>query len=239
VVELAGLGLRVVVNYRSDLAAAQAACDLARERGAPEALPVLADVSDLAAGRRLIETTLERMGRIDVLVNNAGVAPEIRRDILETTPESWDRVLGVNTRGPFFLTQFTAQSMLQALAKGEVESPQIHFITSVSSELASTNRVEYCASKAALSMVARVFAIRLAGQGIGVYEIRPGLIRTDMTAPVQAAYDRRIEQGLIPEARWGTTADVGKAVASIVAGGIPYAAGSIFHVDGGLHVPRL
>lgn len=237
--ELAALGMSVVVNYRADAEAAEAACREAESRGAPRALALQADVSDLEAGRALLARTLDAFGRIDVWVNNAGVAPDRRLDLLETTPESWDRVLGIDLRGPFFLTQAVARAMLDLIARGVVEAPQITFITSISSEAASVNRGEYCVAKAGLSMVARLFAARLAEQGVLVYELRPGLIATDMTAPVLAAYERRIQDGLSPIRRWGTPADVGRAVAALAAGALPFSTGEVIHVDGGIHLPRL
>ena len=192
-------------------------------------------MADLASGLRLLQETLAEFGRIDLWVNNAGVAPETRLDVLETTPESWDRVLATNLRGPFFLTQAVAQSMLE-LKDRITNEPQIVFITSVSSTFASVNRPEYCVAKAGLSMVAQLFAARLAEQGIRVYEIRPGLIETDMTRPVHAAHSARIAAGISPIRRWGTPADVGRAVAAIAAGALPFSTGEVIHVDGGLHL---
>ncbi len=162
VLALADLGFAVVVNYRSDLESAESACREAEARGAPKAGLFRADVADLAEGRRLLESTIERHGRIDLWVNNAGVAPEHRLDMLETTPESWDRVLATNLKGPFFLSQAVARRMIELLAAGIVAEPQIVFITSISSRFASVNRPEYCVSKAGLSMVAQLFAIRQA-----------------------------------------------------------------------------
>lgn len=239
VAELAGAGFSVVVNYRADAEAAEAACREAKTRGAPRVLAVQADVADLDDGRRLLNAALNAFGRVDLWVNNAGVAPAERLDLLETTPESWDRVLGVNLRGPFFLTQAVARTMVDLVARGDVSEPQIVFITSVSSTLASTNRGEYCVSKAGLSMVARLFAVRLAELGVRVYEVRPGVVATDMTGPVREAYDRRIASGLSPIRRWGTPADVGKAVAAIACGALPFSTGEVVHVDGGLHLGRL
>ena len=139
-----------------------------------------------------------RRGRIDLLVNNAGVAPRERSDVLETTAESWDHVLATNLRGPFFLTQAVARTMVEMSEAGTVQEPQIVFITSVSSTFASTSRAEYCVSKAGLSMVAQLFSVRLARQGVRVYEVRPGLIATAMTEPVRERYDERIAAGLTP-----------------------------------------
>jgi 3-oxoacyl-[acyl-carrier protein] reductase len=237
--ELAALGLDVVVNYRSNDEAAHEACEEAKRRGASRAVPIAADVADIDSGRRLLEQTLSSFGRLDIGVNNAGVAPEVRLDLLETTPNSWDRALGTNLRGPFFLTQAVARAMIDLAAADRVVDPQIIFITSVSSTFASVNRGEYCVSKAGLSMVAQLFAVRLADLGIRVYEIRPGIIATDMTASVSEVYNRRIADGLSPMRRWGTPADVGRAVAALAAGALPFSTGEVLYVDGGLHLPRL
>ncbi len=148
-------------------------------------------------------------------------------------------MLGINLRGPFFLTQAVARTMIDLVEQGTVADPRIVFVTSVSSTFASDIRGEYCVSKAGLSMVAQLFAVRLADHGIGVYEVRPGVIATDMTGPVKAIYDQRIADGLSPIRRWGTPADVGKAVAAIAAGALPFSTGEVLHVDGGLHIDRL
>jgi 3-oxoacyl-[acyl-carrier protein] reductase len=239
VAELATLGMAVVVNYRTDAGSAESACREAEQRGAARARAVRADVGDPEDGRGLLEKVLEEFGRIDVWVNNAGVAPERRVDLLEIAPESWDRVLATNLRGPFFLTQAVARAMIGLAAAGAVEDPQITFITSISSVAASVNRGEYCVAKAGLSMVAQLFAARLAEHGIKVYEVRPGIIATEMTAPVREAYDRRIAEGLSPIRRWGTPADVGRAVAALAAGALPFSTGEVIYVDGGLHLRRL
>jgi NAD(P)-dependent dehydrogenase (short-subunit alcohol dehydrogenase family) len=237
--ELAALGLAVVVNYRSDAESAAEACREAEARGARRTLAVRADVADLDEGRALLEKVLGEFGRLDVWVNNAGVAPAARLDLLETTPESWDRVLGTNLRGPFFLTQAVARTMLDLVATDTVRNPLIVFVTSVSSAFVSVNRADYCVSKAGLSMVVQLFAARLAEHGIRVYEVRPGIIATDMTGPVRADYDRRISAGLTPIRRWGEPMDVGRAVAALVAGALPFSTGEVLHVDGGLHIRRL
>jgi NAD(P)-dependent dehydrogenase (short-subunit alcohol dehydrogenase family) len=233
---LAELRFNLVINYRTDHDAASSACLEAEARGSPHALAHCADVADLAQGRGLLEETLRTFGRVDVWVNNAGVAPEQRDDLLESTPESWDRVLSNNLRGPFFLTQAVARSMIELSSAGTIAEPQIVFITSISSEFASVSRGEYCVAKAGLSMVAKLFAARLAGQGIHVFEIRPGLIETDMTRPVRERYDQKIAEGAVPVRRWGTPGDVGRAVAAIAAGAFPYSTGSILDVDGGLNL---
>jgi NAD(P)-dependent dehydrogenase (short-subunit alcohol dehydrogenase family) len=233
---LAQLGHALVVNFRADRQAAETTCRQAEIRGAPRALPIQADVADLEQGRRLLAETLASLGRIDLWVNNAGVAPERRLDILETTAQSWDRLMANNLRGPFFLTQAVARTMAELRSSGPVEAPQIVFITSISSRFASIARAEYCVAKAGLSMAAQLFAVRLAGMGIRVYEIRPGLIETDMTQPVHQTYEEKIAGGLLPIARWGTPEDVGRAVAAIASGAFPYSTGAILDVDGGLNL---
>jgi NAD(P)-dependent dehydrogenase (short-subunit alcohol dehydrogenase family) len=237
--ELAGLGLGVVVNYRSDRDSAEAACREAEGRGAPKAVAIRADVGDIEEGRGLVGRVMEEFGRVDVWVNNAGIAPEARRDLLETSPESFDRVLGTNLRGPYFLTQRAASAMVGLARSGRLEDPQIHFITSVSSRFASVNRGEYCVAKAGLSMVAQLFAARLAAEGIRVFEIRPGIIDTEMIGAVRSQYERRAGEGLVPLGRLGAPVDVGRAVAGLAAGGLPYATGGVIEVDGGLHIRRL
>jgi NAD(P)-dependent dehydrogenase (short-subunit alcohol dehydrogenase family) len=234
--ELAARGFSMVVNYRSDAASATECCRQAEALGAARAMEFRADLADLDEGRRLLEHVLDCFGRVDLWVNNAGVAPAARLDLLETTPESWDRVLSINLKGPFFLTQAVASAMVKLTQAGTVTEPHIIFITPVSSTFASVNRGEYCVAKAGLSMVAHLFAARLAGLGIRVYEIRPGLIDTDMTRPVHAGYDEKIAAGISPIRRWGQPADVGRAVAAIATGAFPFSTGEVIHVDGGLNL---
>ncbi|WP_233578265.1 3-ketoacyl-ACP reductase [Tautonia sociabilis] len=239
VAALARDGVSVVVNYRSDSAAAEEACREAERLGAPRAIALRADLAELDEGRGLVDRTLEAFGRIDVLVNNAGVAPQRRADLLETAPESWDRVLGINLKGPFFLSQHAASAMIApGHPRGDVP-PMIVFITSVSSTFASVNRPEYCVSKAGLSMVAQLFAARLADEGVLVFEVRPGIIATDMTAGVKEAYDRRIADGLSPTRRWGAPEDVGRVVSALSSGAFGFSTGQVVYVDGGLHLRRL
>jgi 3-oxoacyl-[acyl-carrier protein] reductase len=233
-IALADRGFALVINYLNDAEAAIEACREAEERGSKSAIAIRADVADVEQGPRLLDETIKAHGRVDLWVNNAGVAPLNRLDLLETTPESWDRVLATNLRGPFFLTQAVARKMIELKAAGTIPEPQIVFVTSISSTFASISRPEYCVSKAALSMVAQLFAARLAGQGIRVYEVRPGLIETAMTKPVRDLYDKKIADGILPIRRWGTPDDVGRAVGAIASGAFPYSTGSIFEVDGGL-----
>jgi len=204
-----------------------------------EFYPVRGDIAALDEHARILGAVVERFGRLDLLVNNAGVAPDVRRDVLETTPESFDRVLAVNMRGPFFLTQKAAKLMVELRAKIPQARPMIVFITSISAEVSSTTRAEYCVSKAGLSMVAKVFADRLAEHGINVYEVRPGIIRTDMNEPVRAKYDRLIGDGLVPLKRWGYPEDVGRAVAALARGAFPFSTGIVLEVSGGMNIRRL
>ena len=231
---LAELGFALVINYRSDLEAATATCRDAEQRGSPSAKAFRADIAEREEGQRLVDETIRAQGRIDLWVNNAGVAPAQRSDLLETTADSWDRVVDTNLRGPFFLSQAVAKAMIVLIGAGVVAEPQIVFITSISSTFASISRPEYCVAKAGLSMVAQLFAVRLADAGIRVYEIRPGLIETEMTQPVHETYDRKIAAGITPIRRWGTPDDVGQAVKAIAAGAFPYSTGAIIEVDGGL-----
>lgn len=198
-----------------------------------------ADISDGAARDRLVDAVRERFGRLDVLVNNAGVAPRERRDMLEMTTESFDWVLDVNLRGPFFLTQKIASWMVEQRRADDAFAPCIVYVTSISSTVASTNRAEYCISKAGLSMAAQTWAVRLAEFGIPVYEVRPGVIRTDMTSGVQSKYDQLIQDGLMLQPRWGTPDDVGRAVAVLARGELAYSTGQVIMVDGGMLVDRL
>lgn len=202
-------------------------------------LPLPADVADLASHEGLVRACEERFGGIDLLVSNAGVAPLQRLDFLETTPESYDRVLGVNLRGAFFLAQRVARHMVEAEADRGPAPRTLVFITSTSADTSSTNRVEYCVSKAGLSMLAQSCADRLAPHGINVYEVRPGIIRTDMTAGVKEKYDALMAQGFIPQARWGEPEDVGRAVAALARGDFAYSTGSVFEVSGGMSIKRL
>jgi 3-oxoacyl-[acyl-carrier protein] reductase len=172
-------------------------------------------------------------------VNNAGRGPRQRADLLEATEESFDEVLHTNLYGPYFFTQHVARALVDERSRDRDRALSIVFVTSVSATLASTNRGEYCVSKAGLAMAAQLFALRLAEHRISVYEVRPGIIETDMTAPVKEIYDRRIADGLVPDRRWGTPDDVGSVVTALLRGDVPYATGSVINVDGGLSIPRL
>ena len=202
-------------------------------------LPIQADISSLDDHKKILELTLSKFERIDVLVNNAGIAPEKRLDILDTTPESYDRVLAVNSRGAFFLTQKVARKMIDQVRKDRGCRPCIIFISSISDDVSSPSRAEYCISKAALSQISRVFADRLSECSINVYEVRPGIIQTRMTAGVKDKYDRQIAEGLIPQKRWGQPEDVARAVVSLAKGSFSYSTGMIVEVSGGMNIRRL
>jgi 3-oxoacyl-[acyl-carrier protein] reductase len=199
----------------------------------------VADVADASARAELVDFVRAHYGTVDALVNNAGRAPRVRADLIDATEASFEEVLRTNLQGPYFLTQAIARTMLDRRAQDDAFRPAIVFVTSVSAEMASTNRGEYCVSKAGLAMAVQLFAVRLAPHGIPVYEVRPGVIATDMTSAVREMYDRRIAEGLVPEGRWGQPDDVGRAVASLLRGDLPYATGTIVRIDGGMSVPRL
>ena len=201
--------------------------------------PLQGDVSDLASHEKILAEVIGQFGRIDLLVNNAGIAPLLRLDLLDTTPESFDRVFGTNARGPFFFTQRAARQMVLQVKKSPDPRPAIVFITSISAVVSSPIRGEYCVSKAALSMTAALFADRLAEFGINVYEIRPGIVETDMTAPVRDKYDKLIAEGLVPQKRWGFPEDVGKAVVALAKGYFPFSTGLVLEVSGGMNIRRL
>jgi NAD(P)-dependent dehydrogenase (short-subunit alcohol dehydrogenase family) len=188
---------------------------------------------------RIVAAVREHFGAVHALVNNAGRAPRVRADLLDATEASFEEVLRTNLQGPYFLTQAIARDQVARRRADPSFAASLVFVTSVSAEMASPNRGEYCVSKAGLSMAARLFAARLAEHGIPVFEVRPGIIATDMTAGVRDSYDRRIADGLVPERRWGEPDDVGRAVAALVRGDVPYATGTVIHVDGGLSIPRL
>ena len=198
-----------------------------------------ADVGSAADRGRLAAALGERYGAVNALVNNAGRAPRVRADILDASEDSFEELLRINLQGPYFLTQAIARQMITRKSDDPAFTGAIVFVTSVSAEMVSTARGEYCVSKAGLAMAARLFAVRLAPQGIPVYEVRPGIIATDMTAVVRDVYDARIADGLVPERRWGQPDDIGRTVAALVRGDLPYATGSVIHVDGGLALPRL
>jgi len=204
---------------------------------------VQGSVADLSVHQGFIDDAVGAWGRLDVLVNNAGVAPAERADLLQATPASYDRVLATNLRGPYFLTQAFANRVIGLRGELTAETPRpvatIVNVSSISATTVSLNRGEYCLSKAGVSMATQLWAARLGPEGIVVYEVRPGVIATDMTAGVTARYDALIAQGMAPVNRWGTPGDVAAAVALLVSGTTPYSTGEVFHVDGGMHIPVL
>lgn len=242
--ELAKAGHDLVINYASDVAAANAAAaegiSSARTTGHTIHAEICqADIGKSADRRKLVEFTRSKFGRLDLLVNNAGVAPEVRADILEASEESFDRLMNINVKGPYFLTQLAAKWMIEQAETRDCVCGRIITISSVSAYAPSVNRGDYCVSKAALSMLTVLFATRLAEHGINVYEIRPGIVATDMTAAVKDKYDKMIGEGLSPIKRWGTPQDVGMAVAAIARGLLPFSTGEVINVDGGFHLRRL
>jgi len=235
---LAREGWDLAVCGRRPEVEAGPALEALRDAGG-EVLYVRADLGDDDAPERLVGAVRSRFARLDALVNNAGVAPLERKDLLEASPESFDRVLRVNLRGPYFLSQAAARFMREWDPQGAQAGKCIVFVTSISAAVASVDRGEYCISKAGLSMASLLWATRLAELGISVFEVRPGIIRTDMTAAVAAKYDRLLGQGLGLLKRWGTPEDVGRAVAMLARGDLSYSTGQVLSVDGGLTVQRL
>ena len=197
------------------------------------------DVARTADHEAFVSEVNDRFPGVNALVNNAGRGPRVRADLLEASQESFDEIVRTNLEGPYFLTQRIARQLVDLRRKSPDAPAAIVFVTSVSATMASTNRGEYCVSKAGLAMAAQLFAVRLAEYGIPVYDVRPGIIATDMTEPARELYDRRIAEGLVPQRRWGTPDDVGSVVAALLRGDAPYATGSVIHVDGGLSIPRL
>lgn len=218
---------KVIGTYRGNLAAAESL----RDSCGAEIFQM--DVASRADRGALMEFVRSEYGRLDLLVNNAGIAPRVRNDLLEASEESFEEVLGTNLQGPYFLTRDAAKLML------ERGSGRIVFVTSISSYTASTNRGEYCVSKAGLSMAAQLYASRLAAEGIGVFEVRPGIIETDMVAPVLDKYKRLAEEGLLPQGRLGRPEDVALAVRAVADGNLDYSAGQVIDVDGGFHLRSL
>jgi NAD(P)-dependent dehydrogenase (short-subunit alcohol dehydrogenase family) len=201
--------------------------------------PIGLDISCTKCQKEVVSNILERYGRIDFLVNNAGVAPLQRNDLLDMSEESYDRVMNINLKGPVFFAQKIAREMIWMKDQVSPYKPVIIFITSVSAVLSSVNRTEYCVSKAGLSMASTVFADRLSKEGILVCEIRPGIVQTDMTIKMKEKYDKMIGEGFIPQKKWGVPEDIGKAVASIAHGDWNYSTGMVFEISGGLNIHKV
>ena len=236
---LAAEGWQIVINYHSNDAAALEAKKEVEALGGT-GLVVQADMGDIDTFPALVDAAVAAFGKIDLLVNNAGIGPRQRVDMLQVGVESYDEVMGVNLRGPFFLTQLVANRMIEFIKSGLVAAPKIVNINSISAYTSSPARAEYCISKAGMGMMTTLWADRLAEYGINVYEIRPGIIQTDLTSGVKEKYDRLIlEEGLTPIRRWGQPEDIGKAVTAIAGGYLPFSTGEVINVDGGFHISRL
>jgi 3-oxoacyl-[acyl-carrier protein] reductase len=203
------------------------------------AVYIQADVSNGNDRERLVETVESTFGRLDVLVNNAGIAPRVRADVLDATEDSFDEIISTNLKGPYFLTQAVARWMIRQRQENSNALHSIINISSVSATFASVNRGDYCISKAGIAMATKLWAARLAEFGIAVYEVRPGIIRTDMTEGVKLKYDALIQGDLLLEKRWGEPADVGAAVNILASGELPYATGAVLTLDGGMTLSRL
>jgi NAD(P)-dependent dehydrogenase (short-subunit alcohol dehydrogenase family) len=238
VLALAERGWQIVINYHGNQIAAEETLQHVKTLNG-QGIIVQADIALRADRERLIAETLRNFDHIDLLVNNAGMAPRQRLDILEMRETSYDDVMSTNLKGPFFLTQQVAGAMIDSRASKYISAPQIINISSISAYTSSINRAEYCISKAGMGMMTTLFADRLAEFGIGVYEIRPGIIATDMTSSVKEKYDQLFDDGLTPIERWGTPNDVAKAVIAITEGYFSYSTGEVFNVDGGFHLRRL
>jgi 3-oxoacyl-[acyl-carrier protein] reductase len=242
-IELAKAGHSVIVDYARNTDAAEATaeeCEKHKTNPRQKFIALQADVAKREDRARLLKKTLEQAGRIDALVNNAGVGPRQRADITEMSEQSFEEVLRTNLQGPFFLTQEVVNYWLgHRISPALKDGFKVVFITSISAYTASINRGEYCISKAGLSMSSQLWASRLAGEGIQVVEIRPGIMATDMTSGVKEKYDRLLEEGVVPQGRWGTPEDVGLAIRAIIRGDFPFSTGTIIDVDGGFRLRRL
>ncbi|HRE50772.1 MAG TPA: 3-ketoacyl-ACP reductase [Flavitalea sp.] len=236
--QLAEAGFDIAINGVRPEEAVKESLQRLRELGA-EAIYCQGDIASAEDRLRMVEQIKKHYGRLHVLVNNAGIAPRERKDILEASEESFVHLLRTNLQGPYFLTQSVANWMIEQKKQEPGFKGCIVNVSSISSTVISVNRGEYCVAKAGLSMASQLFAVRLGEFDIPVYEVRPGVIRTDMTAGVTEKYDKLIEQGLMVQPRWGQPDDVGKAVAALALGYMPYSTGQVIMVDGGMTLPRL
>ena len=235
---LAAAGHDIMINYTRNEDAAKEAAESVSSHGVRAEI-CQANVTETQDGRNLVDKTLEAFGRLDLLVNNAGIAPRVRADLLNAETQSYDEVMATNLRGPYFLTQYAANKMIDLKTAGTIEAARIVVISSISAFTTSINRGEYCLSKTGLSMMTQLFADRLAEHDITVNEIQPGIIQTDMTDPVKDKYDKLIADGLTPIRRWGQPDDIGKAVVAISSGLLDFTTGASIPVDGGFHIRRL
>ena len=236
--ELANAGFNLALSGQRDETSIESVLEDLRKLEC-EVAYFRSDVSSSADRSKLVEAVIKRFDRVNVLVNNAGVSPKERRDILDATEESFEHVLHINLQGPYFLTQLIANLMIESKKQVPEEFFCIINVSSVSATVASVNRGEYCISKAGIAMATKLWASRLGEFDIPVYEIQPGVIRTDMTSGVQEKYDQMFRNGLSIQQRWGLPEDVGKVAAAMAAGNMPYSTGQVVMVDGGMTVPRL
>ena len=237
-IELAKHEWSIVINYRSNDQTAYETSKIVRDNNS-NCLIIKANVANSKDRIEMVNATIDKYGRIDLLVNNAGIAPGNRVEVLEATEETYDEIMSVNLKGPFFLSQLVANKMIEGIHTGIMKSAKIINISSISAFSSTPNRAEYCISKAGMSMMTAIYADRLAEYGIQVFEIRPGITQTDMTKSVKKKYDLLIDQGITPIKRWGQPSDVAKAVVAIAEDYFPFSTGEIFNVDGGFHLKRL
>jgi NAD(P)-dependent dehydrogenase (short-subunit alcohol dehydrogenase family) len=237
-IHLARAGWTAVINDIGKPDPSNETLELVRREGS-DGLVVPADITSAADRQRILNETINKYGQIDLLVNNAGVGPRVRMDMLEIGEESMHEVMEVNAVGPYFLTQIVAKKMIELISQKVIQSAKIVNIGSISSYTSSTSRAEYCISKAAAAMNTLLYADRLAAEGINVYEIRPGIIRTPLTETVKDKYDKLIAEGVTPIKRWGLPEDVARAVVAIAEGYLPFSTGQVIDVDGGFHMHRL
>jgi NAD(P)-dependent dehydrogenase (short-subunit alcohol dehydrogenase family) len=236
--ELGRRGWAVAVNYANSAEGADEVCRQIQKAGS-KAVAIRGDVGNGLDRTVMIQETISAFGRLDCLVNNAGVTSRGRRDILDAQEDDFDWLMAINLKGPFFLSQLAARHMIQKPAPAPGSFRCIINISSLSAYAVSTNRGDYCMAKAAMGMMTHLWAARLAEHGINVYELRPGVIESDMTAPVKAKYDTLIAEGLLPIKRWGKPEDVARAVAMLAAGELPYTTGDTINIDGGYHIRRI
>jgi NAD(P)-dependent dehydrogenase (short-subunit alcohol dehydrogenase family) len=237
-IQLAQKGWLIVINDIGNPAPPEETLALVRQAGS-DGVIVLGNITLAEDRQKIVDDTITAFGRIDLLVNNAGIGPRVRMDMLEISVESMHEVLEVNTIGPYFLTQLVAKKMIELKHAGKIEHPKIINIGSMSAYTSSTSRAEYCISKAAVSMNTLLYADRLAEEGINVYEIRPGIIQTPLTEIVKDKYDKLISEGITPIKRWGQPEDIGKAITAIAEDYLPFSTGQVIDVDGGFHIHRL
>ena len=236
--QLAMAGWTLVINDIGNTEPPLETLNLVREAGG-DGIVVMADITKAIDRLKIVDETITAFGRIDLLVNNAGIGPRVRMDMLEISEESMNEVLAVNTIGPYFLTQIVAKKMIDLVSQKIIETGKIVNIGSISAYTSSTSRAEYCISKAAVSMNTLLYADRLADEGINVYEIRPGIIKTPLTEIVKDKYDKLIAEGITPIKRWGYPEDIGKAITAIAEDYLPFSTGQVIDVDGGFHIQRL